>query len=281
MAIEKDPNYTPAYLMLGGCYFVMAYFGVMKTQEALQQVKKYVYKAMEIDEGFALNYSLLGFTQAAEYRWTEAEKSLRHGLELDTNNVQVLVDFASNRVIWGDFKLARKLTERAKNIDPLHDWAEIVSQLPDFCTNKFDKVLEHLSKYLNSQPPFWWGLWVLWRVFSLTNKKEEAIETCKKTFLVTGRYDIVQAMEKAGIELAIHTAAQMMAEYYQNHYTSPFDIATLFIHAGRKEDTFFWLDEAVKVRDMKAAFLNVEPDWKPIRDDPRFIGYLKKMKLIK
>jgi serine/threonine protein kinase len=281
MAIEKDPNYAPAYLMIGGCYFVMAFFGIMKTQEALQQVKKYVYKALEIDEGFAQNYSLLGFTQAAEYKWVDAEKSLRHGLELDPNNVMVLVDFASNRVICGDFDLAKKLTERAKNIDPLFDWAEIVSQLPDFCTNKLDRVLEHLSKYLHSEPPFWWGLWVLWRVFSLTNKKEEAVETCKKTFLVTGRYDIVQAMEKAGIENAIYTAANMMAENYKNHYTSPLDIATLYIHAGKKEETFFWLDEAIKVMDMKAGFLNVEPDWKPIRDDPRFIGYLKKMKLIK
>lgn len=281
MAIEKDPNYTSAYVMLGGCYFVMAFFGIMKTQEALQQVKKYVYKAMETDESYAENYSLLGFTQAAEYKWAEAEQSLRKGVEGDPNNVMVLVDFASNRVICGDFDLARKLTERAKNIDPLHDWAEIVSQLPDFCTNKFDKVLEHLSKYLNSEPPFWWGLWVLWRIFSLINKKEEAVETCKKTFLATGRYDIVQAMEKAGIENAIYTAANMMAEYYKNHYTSPLDIATLYIHAGKKEETFFWLNEAIKVMDMKAGFLNVEPDWNPIRDDPRFMGYLKKMKLIK
>jgi len=280
MAIEKDPNYTPAYMILGGCYYVMAFFGIITTGDALPQIKKYIQKAMEIDNSFAPNHSLLGFVHAAEHKWDEAEKSLRHGLELDPNNVQVLVDFASNRVVCADFKLARKLTERAKIIDPLHDWADLVSQLPDFCTGKFEKVLKNLSKYLNSEPPFWWGLWVLWRVFLLANRKEEAIETCKKTFLVAGKYDIVQAMEKAGSENAIEAAAQMMAQYYSNHYCSPLDIATLFIHAGKKEETFFWLDEAIRLMELRTCFLNVEPDWNPIRNDPRFKGYLKKLRFI-
>ncbi|MBN1892958.1 hypothetical protein JW906_00605, partial [bacterium] len=62
---------------------------------------------------------------------------------------------------------------------------------------------------------------------------------------------------------------------FKSHYCSPYDIATLFIHAGKKEEAIHWLAIALEEIDPKIHFINVDPDWQPIRDDERFIKCLK------
>ena len=124
-------------------------------------------------------------------------------------------------------------------------------------------------------PPFWWGLWTLWRSFSLVDNKEKAVEACKKSYIITGRSVIAEAMEKAGIDNAFLTAATILADYYQHQYTSPYDIATLFIHAGKKEEALHWLNKSIEDVDPRLHFIDVDPDWQSIRNDDRFIKHLK------
>ena len=145
---------------------------------------------------------------------------------------------------------------------------------------KFDLVVERLSRYMKLDPPFWWGLWTLWRAFSLSGRKAEAVDACQKSYEVSGRGAIAQVMGKAGVDDAFLSAACTLAEFYQKQYTSPYDIATLFIHAGKQEEALFWLQKSLDDVDPRLHFLNVDPDWRGIRDDPRFAGYMKKIGFI-
>ena len=82
-------------------------------------------------------------------------------------------------------------------------------------------------------------------------------------------------MEKAGIDNAIKAAAHSMAESYQYHYTSPYDISLLFINSGEKEKAIHWLEKAIEDVDPKLHFIDVDPDWQSIRDEERFFKFLK------
>jgi serine/threonine protein kinase len=275
-ALKIDPNYALAYYGLGFCYFAMGYFGIKRTVDVKEGMKKYIRKALEIDENLSEGYDLLGlFNACFEWKWVEAQSAWQHSIELNPNNSVALQNYSMNRISWGQFDLARKLSHRAKTVDPLSDYTELCFVFPDFYTAKYEKVVKRLSKYLQLDPPYWWGLWFLWRTFSLMNRKEEAVEACKKTFLLVGLNDVVQAMEKAGTDSAIETAARTMADIYQYHYTSPYDIATLFIHAGKKEEAILWLGKAFEEIDLKLHFIDVDPDWQSIRNDERFIKCLK------
>ncbi|OGU35730.1 MAG: hypothetical protein A2315_11880 [Ignavibacteria bacterium RIFOXYB2_FULL_35_12] len=281
-ALKIDPNYALAYYGLGFCYFAMGYFGIKRTCEVKADMKKYIRKALEIDENLSEGYDLLGlFNACFEWKWVEAQSAWQHSIELNPNNSVALQNYSMNRISWGQFDLARKLSHRAKTVDPLSDYTELCFVFPDFYTARYDTVVERLSKYLQLDPPYWWGLWFLWRTFSLMNRKEEAVEVCKKTFLIAGLNDVVQAMERADTDSAIETAARTMADIYQYHYTSPYDIATLFIHAGKKEEAILWLGKAIEEIDLKLHFIDVDPDWQSVRNDERFIKYLKTIGLRK
>ena len=275
-ALEKDPNYAIAYYGLGACYFCLAYFGIQKTSDVKLEMKKYIEKALEMDENLCEAYDMLGlYNSCFEWKWIDAQTAWQRSVALNPNNVMALLSFSINRSSWKDFDFAKKLVARAQNIDPLYDYGEFCAALPDFCTSNFDNVIERLSKYLKLDPPFWWGLWTLWRSLSLVGKKAEAVEACRKSYIMTGRNIIADEMEKAGIDNAFLTAATILADYYQQHYTSPYDIATLFIHAGKKEEAFHWLDKSIEDVDPRLHFIDVDPDWDVIKDDSRFIKYLK------
>jgi serine/threonine-protein kinase len=280
-ALEKDPNFALAYSALSVCYASMAYFGIISTNEAMPFMKKYLAKAIEIDDNLSeVHCTVATYNAMFEWKWPESEQGVRHSLELNPNNVEALLHYGLNGLARQEFDLARKLFTKAKSIDPLSYFVELCYVFPDFCTGKLDRAVDQLSKFMNSDPPFWYGLWTLWRALSLMGKKSEAVEACKKSFLLIGRNDVVEAMEKAGIDDAFRTAADMMAEFYQHRYISPSDIAFLYIHAGMKEEAFNWLEKAIDVIDGRIMFIGCDPDWQSIREDTRFINCLKKIRLI-
>jgi tetratricopeptide (TPR) repeat protein len=275
-ALEKDPNYVLAYTGLANCDIALAYMGVKRTRDVVHNTNEYIRKIFESDENSSEGYNLLGFTKALfEWKWTEAESAWQRSLELNPNHTNALQFYSINRVSWKQFDLARRLAHRAKTIDPLSDFVELCDVFPDFYTSNYDRVVERLSKYLELNPPFWWGLWFLWRTFSLMNRKAEAVDACKKTFLIAGMNDIVRAMEEAGVDNAFRAAACSLAEINKFHYTSPYDIAILFSHAGQEEEALYWLDKSIAEIDPKLHFLDVDPDWQSVRNHPRFSQCLK------
>jgi serine/threonine protein kinase len=275
-ALEKDPNYALAYFGLGATYFAMMWFGVKSTKEALPYMKKYTKKVLELDENLYAGYHLLALTKSCfEHNHDECEMNYRRALELNPNDPLTLIDFGIHNIVHGNFDFARKLTERALIIDPLSDFAQLIGQYADFCKLKFEHVADNLGKYMNADPPFLWGLWFLWRTYSFLGRKDEAIQALKKIFTELASFKMIEAIEKTSIDQALLTIAHGMAQSYASHYTSPYNIATLFAHAGEKEETLKWLKESIDVLDPRVALIMAEPEFHNLRNDERFKEYVK------
>ena len=280
-AIEKDPNFATAYAALAGSYILIAYFGVKRSREVKPIIMNYLQKALEINPNDAAAYHVLAFfTAVIELKHAEAQRAYKHSLELNPNDPMALQNYSINRVSVGQFEYARKLAKRAKIIDPLSDYIEMCNSLPDFYTTNYEKVLKRLIKFNDVEPPFLWGLWFLWRTYSIIGKKAEAVEVVKKIFSSMGANEIVQAMEKAGIDNAFYTTANILAGIYKQHYTSPYDIAIFFSHAGNQEKALHWIDIAFEEMDPKLHFLNVDPEWKDVRNNECFKEYVRKIGLV-
>ena len=281
-ALKLDPNYALAYFGLGANFFSMAYFGLKRTREVLPDIKKCIQKILEIDENQCEGYDILGIVNACfEWKRTEAGSAWKYSLELNPSNSNALRNYSIYLVSMGQFDLARKFAERSKTVDPLSDYSEICVVFPDFYTAKYDRAFQRLSKYLEMNPPFLWGLWFLWRTLSFENRKKEAVEACRKSFLVAGANQIAEEMEKAGIDNAFQTAAGILSGIYEHHYSSPYDIAILFNHSGNQGEALNWIEKAVEERDPKLHFINVDPEWQSVRNDDRFQKCLKTIGFIK
>ena len=277
-AIEKDPGFATAYAAYAGCFFLLGYFGVKKNQEVRPLMKQWIDKALEIDAENSAAFHVLGlFYGVMEWKFPEADAAYRRSLELDPNELMALRNYSIHMVTTGQFDRARKLAERAKAIDPLSDFTELCTAFPDFYEGKYEQVIEKLSAFGDASPPFVWGLSFLWRTLSLMGRTAEAVDVCKRLFAARGAKPVVQLIEEAGVGKALGAAALAMAQLYTQRYTSPYDIAVLFSHAGKQEEALCWLGKALEDRDPKLHILNVDPEWKNVREDPRFVSCLKAM----
>ena len=275
-ALEMDPNYAPAYYTLAASYFAMMWFGIKSSKEGLPYMKKYTQKALELDEDFWGGHHMLALIKACfEFKHDECGSAYQHSLDLNPSDMTTLANYGMHNISVGNFDAAKKLIDRALNIDPLSDFAYLVGQYADFCKMKFEQVADRLSKYMTADPPFLWGLWFLWRAYSFLGKKEGAIQVLRKIFTEVGSVKMIEAINKSSKDKAFKTIAFGMAQSYSNHYSSPYDIATIFIHAGEKEEALKWLKESIDVLDPKAHFLLAEPDFQSLRNDTRFKEYVK------
>ena len=56
-------------------------------------------------------------------------------------------------------------------------------------------------------------------------------------------------------------------------------IARLYRSAGEKDRALEWLEKAYHERASHMVYLNVEPTWDNLRDDPRFQDLLRRVNL--
>jgi serine/threonine-protein kinase len=63
----------------------------------------------------------------------------------------------------------------------------------------------------------------------------------------------------------------------KKRYVLPYGFALIHIGLGENEEALEWLERACQDRNGMMAFLQVEPRFDPLRDDPRFQDLLRRM----
>ena len=110
---------------------------------------------------------------------------------------------------------------------------------------------------------------------------EEELTEAKKFFALRGNREVAEALERgyaqSGYAGAMRLAAETLAARSKRAYVQPTAIAGLYVSAGEKDRALDWLEKAYQERAPQMVYLNVEPTWDSLRDDPRFQSLLRRM----
>jgi hypothetical protein len=60
-------------------------------------------------------------------------------------------------------------------------------------------------------------------------------------------------------------------------YVSPYPIARVYLRLGEKEEALAWLQKGLAIHDGDMIQVKVDPDFDPLRSDPRFQDLLRRM----
>ena len=71
-----------------------------------------------------------------------------------------------------------------------------------------------------------------------------------------------------------------MAQQAERTYVAPGGIAGAYARAEVKDLALHWLERAVESREAMVVEIKSEPSWDFVRDHPRFVAILRKMKLL-
>ena len=277
LALEKDPNYAPAYAGIGRVWIQRgSWFGV-SPHEAMPRGKVAAEKAIQLDDSLGLaHWTLASVLAYYEWDWVGAEREYKRAIELNPN----LTGTSYSMLLLGMRRpeAARTEIERVIALDPLNSTYQGLLGILLFQTRQYDDAIAQCRKTLRAAPNFSFAHAGLWAAFHEKGMYAEALAAAQKFYAVSGYPEAAQALGSAGVDYsrAMILAAEALASSSRVH---PFYIARLYAYAGEKGKTLEWLEQAYEERETDMVFLGVDPTFDSLRDDPRFQDLMRRVNL--
>ncbi|MGH9789942.1 MAG: winged helix-turn-helix domain-containing tetratricopeptide repeat protein [Candidatus Acidiferrales bacterium] len=279
-AIELDPQYTLAYT---GLAHSLVYAPSPKT--AMPQAKQMAEKALELDPLNPDAHVALGGARAVwEWDWVGAEQSYRRALELDAKSAPAHHSYALLLAIAGRFDEAVAQAKEAVELDPLaanlgHTLGRIY-----YFARRYEDAQRQYRRTLEKNPDDFWSYFFL---AILHEKKGDFTTAAQYRFKVASLSvgftpERLAVFEKAhkhgGYEGLLREIVRLETAGYPREDLISSAAALTYCTLGEKEKALEWLEAAFASHTRDLVYMNVEPGYDLIRNDPRFRALLAKMK---
>ena len=251
-AIEKEPNYAPAFAGVADGYNLLAVWGHVPPRESWPQSKAAFQRALQIDDGLAeAHTSACAFKALCEWDWSAAEREYRLSLQLNP-------DYPVTRQAYAMSCLAA--TGRT---------AEAVQQM--------EQVLELHPKYPLLQLCLGW-------TYEQQAMIPTAIEAFEKARVLGGPSPMTLSSLGHGYALSgdsrkARVLLARLAKPSATQYVSPFELALIHTGLGERNRALNCLEQACQERSARLIWIKVDPRFHSLRTEPRFIDILRKMRL--
>lgn len=285
-AIEADPSDAHAQVGLAHAYRMYALSLEMPPNEVLPKAKAAAEKAIELDRTLAEAHAVLAFNIFwYEWAWGTAEKHFRRALELNPNSADAHWMYAHLRSNTGRHAEALSEIAHARELDPLSGLMNAMEGQFLLHAGRTDDALARLQEALELDPNS--------RVAHLFTSSaciekglfaEAVAEARASSVLSPGSSQAIAFEAYANAKLGKRTEARAaldeVLQVSRERFVPPYHVAIMYNGLGETAEALTWLERGFAQRDPKMVFLKVEPKWKNLCEDARFVRLLKGMNLI-
>lgn len=281
-AIKLDANFADAHVGLADSYYSLFDYSYDTSPNNVERAKENLNKAMQLNPNLPEAYTTLGLIQTTyEWNWKAAEASLRKAKELAPNSPNAHHRLGTLFIRLRRFDEAEDEIRKAKELDPTSTAINANLGLVFLNSKRSDDAIPQLQKTLELDPNFTVPRWYLSRCYRLRGEKNESVSHWAKAIESDGDKDLAESIlqnlnlfgEKTAIEkLAVEWEKRMGPQGVNDH-----DMAMLSAFLGDKQRTLSWLEKSVAAHHPWATWINAEPEFDFVRDEPRFIELMKKM----
>jgi len=286
-AIKLDPDYALAYAGLADCYTINQ-SGNMSQLEAIPIAREFADKALALDSNLSEGYTTLGFIQYNfEYEWENSRKTLERAIELEPGNPTAHLYYGNMLQFSGHTDAGLKEVEKAAELNPL-GWAENwVLGRNSYFAGLYDKAISQFKKAIKMAPgQVETTAWSLGLAYFHKKMYQEAREEFDKITFTDHKnpidyYFAVQSFGYAllGDTIKAKDLLKKSLEEKRKDWVSPYVLSRIYVALGNYPRALDLLEKSYDIRDLHTAYLNVDPELKQIRNEPRFKDLLKKMNL--
>jgi len=285
-AIDKDPNYSLAYLGLAEFYAVVADYAQVPITETMPKARVNAKKALAIDDTLSEAHAVLASVYDGDWNWAAAEREFQRALELDPNNSRAHVFYSFHISYLGNQEQALLQVQRAVELDPLNLNALDNLGTQYIYVRQYDRGIEQLKKALEIDPAFPSAHIDLSRAYTITGKYDLWLEEWEKGARLandSNELSLVEAAKreypKSGYRGALKQVVAFMEEQAKRTYVDPAVIAALHALLGEKDQAFAWLEKAYKEKSGFLVSIKPFPLFDSLRSDPRYADLLERMGL--
>lgn len=253
-AIEIDPRFARAY---AGIADAAAYKYTFYDREAanLEQADAASRKALELDPELAEAHSARGHVLALQKRHDEAATEFETAIQLDPQLYEAYFFYARCLFMRGDLQKSALLYEKASAVQPEDYKAPIL----------VSSIYERLGESQAARIATLRGLQTVERHLELNPDDQRALALGASVQLQLGSRE--RALEWAWRAMELNPGST--AVYY--------NLACFFVRAGDVEKALECLEKRIEGGALPRAWIDNDPDFDAIRDDPRFQALVSRL----
>jgi serine/threonine-protein kinase len=262
----------PSHAGLAAAYAGLTLSGLVRAHEVAPRSLHAAQQALALDSTLPPAYACLGFVTAFyEWKWDQGAAYARKAAELAPSEPFSQLIHGLCILAHGKMGDAQECFEHAVALDPLSVRANRMLGFALFLARRFASAEQWLQGALTLNP--------------------ESIETrmmVARTYMCMHRFDVALGLaeryqgDPVGLsvsgaclahlnrrEEALKTLATLsrMAKY---RYVPLSAFARIHLVLGNMDRTIEYLARSLDEREPLTAFLKLDPEWDPLRDDPRF-----------
>ena len=297
-AIGIDPTYAPAHAGLARARCQQAAFRAAPHQEAFTEAKASALRALAMDSGSADAQVALGTVLfLSEWDWAGAEHSLQRALQINPDHTEALLQYGSLQEALGRLDDGLRRKQQALARDPRSPGVLVQIAISYWHQRKYEETqvwarlaLEIDQKHVLASQ---FITRVYWRIGDVNRFAAWTVSQASQAIAWGFPEERVAVMKQVIADMQqVYAMAGLggVNRFWVDQITNPqldFDIllkmasfrAVLYGAAGRLDEAFDCLDQAISDRDPALVQLAVAPDWDSLRDDPRFAQRLRSMAL--
>ena len=285
--IELDPNFALAYSGLADAYMLLPeYTADIDPHEIQAKSEAAAAKAISLDPDLPEVLTSMGWNRLIhDYDWTGAEKLLRHALEIEANNTSAL-HWLSHVLSWqGQHDAALDLARTAVAADPLSRLMQMNLAYILVDAGSYDEGVRMARAVIKSRPN-WVSQLRNGFLHELRAGNIEAGVAVLERWAAAEQRDVAAARDIGGLIVHYQRTGEpqkISDELVTRLELGSEDLAQIYAFVGDGESTLVALDIAFEERTGSRSVLsmNINPAYDFIRDDPRFIKLLKRIRLAK
>jgi len=278
-AIQLDSSYALAWVGLSRALFRQADRGSVPLREGRRRARETAERALALDPNLPEAHAAIGqIKREADWDWTGANASLQRALELDPGNSAVLNLAAGLALSRGRFEEAVELDRRAIALDPLN--AAIRGSLAEICfiMGRQEEAEVNFKKALELDPDLPPNHEGLGLVYLARGRAQDALTEIEREQMgrwrLQGQGVAYYALRR---EKESDTALNELIAKYQSQ--NAFLIAEVYSFRKEPDQAFEWLDRAYVQHDTGVPETKSSTLLQNLRGDPRYLAFLKKLRL--
>lgn len=285
-AVRLDPKFALAWARISEVYGSMPAYPYLSPKEAFPEAKAAAQRALEIDPTLSEAHTFLAYSLIIyDWNWTEGERSFKRALELDPNNFSAHFRYGQIYLLpVGRFEEAISEIDQGLKGEPLDVNMGVTLAWAELIRGRNEKALEQARKTYDLEPNHPLARWVLAHVLTEIGRYDESLAVSEKWLRDDPNNQF--AIRDAGVTYAKagrrDKAEEMIGRYRElakTVWVPSGRIVAIYAAMGEKDKAFAELEKAFEARDWDMHRANVEIYMRPLRDDPRFAAFVKRLNL--
>ena len=282
-AIALDPRFALAHAGLADAYSAMGVWSVRPPGETFPLAKAAALEALRLDPALAEARTSLAYVMF-RYDWDTAgaDRELRRAIAAKKNYATAHVLHAELLTVLQRYEEAAAALESARALDPTSPYVAMMRAARAYFMRDYPGGITEVQELLRREPDFVIARELSWALYREAGDHPRSIDARLATMTGGVAPDVAESLRAIYRSEGIRAYRQAENRYLESvsrtRYVPPIFLAMNHAENGEADLAMQWLEKAYAERSGWLLELEPDPVWDAIRDDPRFIALVARVK---